>query len=228
VGILVGWFFAMPLYWHLEGLVKSNLPKGVNYQTMITTLPGAFMLQLKMAAYIGVFVTLPFSVHQIWGFVAPGLRPNERKPIKVIAPISTFLFFLGAWSCWYILPATVYWFGSFMTGMRDTALMLEAGQMVFLLINMILCFGLGFQMPLVVYFLATLEIITPKAMMKYWRHAIVGVVIASAMITPSGDPLSLSVMALPLIALFFASVFAARLTLRKRRSKEDAELDDLD
>lgn len=226
--MVVGWFFAMPVYWNLEGIVNANMPKDVVYKAIITTLPGAFLLRLKMAAYIGVFLTLPFTVHQLWGFIAPGLKPNERRPIKIIAPISTLLFFGGAACCWYILPPTVYWFGTFMQDMKDTQLMLEAGTMVFLLVNMILAFGLGFQMPIVVYFLAIVEIVTPQAMMKYWRHAVVGVVIASAVITPSGDPLSLSMMAVPLIALFFASVFAARVTLRKRRSKQDAELDDLD
>ena len=227
-GMVVGWFFAMPVYWALEGIVKANMPKGVSYTAMITTIAGAFMLQLKMAAYIGVFITLPFTIHQVWGFVSPGLRPNERRPIRILAPVSTGLFFFGAWACWYILPATVYWFGTFMTDMRDTKLMLEAGQMVFFLINMILSFGVGFQMPIVVYFLASLEIVTPKAMMKYWRHAVAGVVVAAAVITPSGDPLSLTVMAVPLILLFFASVFAARWTIRKKREANDEDLDDLD
>ena len=115
-----------------------------------------------------------------------------------------------------------------MTDLSGTKLMLEAGTMVFLLIKMMLSFGVGFQMPIIVFFLARLEIVTPDAMMKYWRHAILIVVVASAMITPSGDPLSMTVMALPLIGLFFFSVFAARWTLKRSKRKAEAELDDLD
>jgi sec-independent protein translocase protein TatC len=186
------------------------------------------MLRLKMAFYIGLFVTLPFSVYQIWGFVAPGLKANERRPLKVVAPISIVLFFAGAGACWFILPMTVTWFANFMYGFEDTKLMLEAGSMTFLLVKMLLSFGIGFQMPIVVFVLARLEVVTPAAMMKYWRHAVVGVVIASAVITPSGDPLSLAVLSVPLIALFFLSVWAARVTLRKQKAQEDAELNDLD
>ncbi len=228
VGMVIGWIYSLKVYYFLEQLVQKNMPPGVKYEAMITTLPGPFMLQLKMAFFIGLFLALPFGIHQIWGFVSPGLRPNERRPIKVLAPISTLLFFFGVWMCWWILPPTIYWFGSFMTNFSDTKLMLEAGTMAFLLIKMMLSFGVGFQMPIIVFFLARLEIITPEAMMKYWRHAILIVVVASAMITPSGDPLSMTVMAVPLIGLFFFSVFAARYTLKRSKSKQDAELDDLD
>ena len=228
--MIVGWFFAIPLYNILEGVVKSNMPKGVDYVPIVTTLPGPFMLKMKMAFYIGIAITLPFTVHQLWGFIAPGLRPNERRPFNIIAPISTVLFFMGMWTCWYILPTTVYWFASFTAELSDAKLMLEVGTMVFLLVHMMLSFGLGFQLPLVVFFLARLEIITTKAMMKYWRHAIVGIVTLAAMITPSGNPISLAVLALPLIGLFFGSVYAAQYTLRKKRKKEeeDEDLDELD
>lgn len=228
VGLIIGWILAMPVYRYLEELVKANVAPGVPYKPIFTTLPAPFMLTIKMAFYIGLFVTLPFTVHQLWGFVAPGLRPNERKPFKIVAPISTVLFFMGAGACWFVLPVTVTWLTSFAQEFPETEMMLEAGSMVFLLIKMILSFGIGFQMPIVVFVLARLEIVTPAAMMKYWRHAVVGVVVASAIITPSGDPLSLAVLSVPLIALFFVSVYAARWTLKKQRSKEDAVLDDLD
>lgn len=228
VGMVIGWFYSLDVYYFLEGIVQTNMPKGIPYEAIITTLPGAFFLRFKMAFFIGLFIALPFGIHQIWGFVSPGLRPKERRPIKILAPVSTLLFFFGAWMCWWVLPPTINWFGSFMVGLKDTKLMLEAGTMVFLLIKMILSFGVGFQMPVIVFFLARFEIITPESMMKYWRHAILIVVVGSAMITPSSDPFSMSVMAVPLIGLFFVSVFAARYTLKKSKSKQDAELDDLD
>jgi sec-independent protein translocase protein TatC len=218
----------MPVYRYLEDIVKDNVATGVPYKPVMFTLTGPFMLKIKMAFYIGLFLTLPFTVHQLWGFVAPGLRPSERKPFKIVAPVSTVLFFMGAGACWFILPVTVTWLTMFAKEFPETEMMLEAGSMVFLLIKMILSFGVGFQMPIIVFVLARLEIVTPKAMMQYWRHAVVGVIVASAVITPSGDPLSLAVLSLPLIGLFFLSVWAARVTLRKQRAKEDAVLDDLD
>jgi sec-independent protein translocase protein TatC len=226
--MVAGWFLANPTYYYLENIVEKNMPPDVSYTTFFPQLTGPFMLQIKMSFYIGLFLTLPFTVYQLWGFVSPGLRPNEKKPFRIVAPVSILLFFLGAVICWSILPVTVTWLASFMYGFEDTKLMLEAGSMAFLLIKMILSFGVGFQMPIIVFVLARLEIVTPKAMLQYWRHAVVGVIVASAIITPSGDPLSLAVLSLPLIGLFFLSVWAARVTLRKQRAKEDAVLDDLD
>lgn len=225
--MVIGWFYSIDVFYILETIVKTNIPKGINYDSMITTVAGGFMLQLKMAFYIGLFLTLPFTVYQIWGFIGPGLRPTEQKPLKIIAPISVVLFFAGTGLCWSILPITVTWFANFMFNFPGTKLMLEAGTMVFFLIKMVLSFGIGFQMPIVVFVLAYLEIVTPKAMMKYWRHAILFVVVASAMITPSGDPFTLALMSVPLIALFFISVAAAQWTIKKKKNRDD-ELDDLD
>ncbi len=225
-GMIGGWFFERQVFNFLEDVVREGIPANIPYEPIIRTLPGAFMLKMKMAFYIGLFATIPFTVYQLWGFIAPGLRPVERKPVKIVAPISVLLFFIGAGLCWMILPMTVTWFASFMADFPDAKLMLDAGSMVFLLVKMMLAFGVGFQMPLVVFFLAKLEIITPDAMMKYWRHAVVGVIIAAAIITPGGNPFVLAMMSLPLIALFFISVAAARWTIRKR--KDDDELNDLD
>lgn len=227
VGMVFGWIVWADVYKTLEDIVAANIPAGIGYTPIITTVTGGFMLQLKMAFYIGLFLTLPFTVFQIWGFIGPGLRPREQKPLKIIAPISVVLFFGGATLCWFILPVTVTWFANFMFNFEGTQLMLEAGTMVFFLVKMILSFGIGFQMPIIVFVLAMLEIITPDSMMKYWRHAILGVIVASAMITPSGDPLTLAIMSTPLIALFFISVYAAKFTLKKKR-KNDDELNDLD
>ncbi len=227
VGMVVGWIYSLKVYKILEKIVEENIPDGIDYTPIITTITGSFMLQLKMAFYIGLFMTLPFIVFQIWGFIGPGLRPTERKPLKIIAPVSVVLFFAGAAMCWSILPITVTWFANFMFSFPDTKLMLEAGTMVFFLVKMVLSFGIGFQMPIIVFVLAYLEIVTPKAMMKYWRHAILFVVVASAMITPSGDPFTLALMSVPLIALFFISVAAAQWTIKKKKGRDD-ELDDLD
>lgn len=226
--MIAGWFVSLPVYEFLEDLVERNVAPGVTYDPFFPQLTSAFTLKIKMSFYIGLFLTLPFTVHQLWGFIAPGLRPNERKPFKIVAPVSTLLFLMGAGACWFILPVTVTWLTAFSKEFPDTKMMLEAGSMVFLLIKMILSFGIGFQMPIVVFVLARLEIVTPAAMMKYWRHAAVSVIIASAVITPSGDPISLAVLSLPLIGLFFLSVWAARVTLRKQKKAEDEELNDLD
>ena len=226
-GMVAGWFFYLPVFNVLEDIVRANIPPDVEYDPIFINLTAPFMLRLKMAFYIGLFFTLPFTVLQLWGFVSPGLRGHEKKPIKVVAPVSIVLFFIGAGMCWFVLPATITWFVTFVQAFPDTKLMPEAGMMVFLMIKMMLSFGIGFQMPIVVYFLAKFEIVTPKAMLKYWRQAIVVIFLAGAIITPSADPFTLFALSLPLVGLFFGSVWFAQWTIKKNRSDDD-ELDNLD
>ena len=91
--------------------------------------------------------------------------------------------------------------------------------------KMMLAFGLGFQLPLLVFFLTKFRILSPSMITRYWRHAIVSVFTLAAVATPGADPISMLVMALPLTVLFFGSIWAARLTMK---DQPEEELDQLD
>ncbi len=222
----IGWFLRDFVYGTVSEQVRQAVPDGLEYQEIFTSFSEAFMLDLKLAFYIGLVIAIPYIAMELWGFIKPGLRPNERRPLQFVVPISVGLFLLGAALCWTILPYSIQFFMGFALSYNGVGLMQKPGSMVVFVAQMMLAFGIGFQMPLLVFALTKLGIISTKTLMRYWRHWMIGIVTVSAILTPGGDPQSLFVLAVPLILLFFASAGLAKLTSRKS-ARTDA-LDDLD
>lgn len=225
-GWIVGWFAHDWVYPALSKHMKSLVDQtGIKYEEVFLSFTDPFMLKMKVSFCLGLFLVGPFVVLQLWGFIAPGLKANERRPFQIIGPLSAFLFFLGCLLCWAILPPTVSWFVDFArTSFPDTRITQQAGTLIFFVINMMLAFGLGFQLPLVVYFLAYVGILPPESLSKYWRQAVVIIFIVAAIATPSADPLSMSMMAIPLCVLFMLSVLAVKVTKKKQVLANKSEI----
>lgn len=232
VGWIAGWFMINPLYSALEKhvmtAIRAGLPKGTTSTTVITNASDAFMLVLKLSFVVGIFIALPFIVWQMWGFISPGLREKERKPIRNVLPLSVALFFIGAYFCWLILPTAYQWFAGFFGFFPGTDLLQDPLQMISFCVKMMLAFGLCFQLPLVVYALGHIGLLSAETLMKHWRQATVAIFFISAAITPSADPISMLMMAFPLCLLFAISVYAVKVTTRKKKIAHDKDLDDLD
>jgi sec-independent protein translocase protein TatC len=122
-----------------------------------------------------------------------------------------------------ILPSAVSFFISFSADFQNVEIKQEAGKMVFFVLKMMLAFGISFQLPLVVYALGMLELLTAETLIKYWRQAATFIFIASAVITPSGDAFSMAMMAVPMVILFLISVYFVNLTQKKRRKEREEE-----
>ncbi len=228
IGMAAGWvIFDRFFYEAVMHQVERGLPANFEFEKIWTNITEPFMFQLKMSFLIGLFVTIPLTVMQIWGFIAPGLRPQERRPLQAVVPVSILLFFVGAFLGWWILPPTIGWFATMASNYPDMKVFQNPPDIVNFCVKMVLAFGIGFQLPLIVFFLARLGIITPQTITRYWRHATAGVFLATAIITPSGDPVSMMVMAVPLIVLTFGSIFAARLTMKNPDGDSDV-LNNLD
>jgi sec-independent protein translocase protein TatC len=178
-------------------------------------------LQLRLSFAIGLIPATPLVILQLWGFVAPGLKERERRPFRVLAPFSILLFLLGAGFCWLILPAALQWFGSYLANYKDTSLIQSPSTMIFFIAKMMLAFGIGFELPLVVYALGALGLLSSETLIKYWRQATVFIFIAAATLTPSNDAFSMLMMAIPLCILFLISVYAVKFTQRKRKKQEE-------
>lgn len=226
VGMVAGWFIQDSIYNTVSGLVQAAAPEGLIYEEAFGSFQEGFMLRLKLSFYVGLVLSIPFIAMEIWGFLKPGLKPQERRPLTYVVPASVALFALGAFLCWTVLPYSIQFLMNFMLGFSDAKLIQAPGSMVVFVAQMMLAFGVGFQMPLLVFALTKLGILSTKTLLRYWRHWSIGVFIISALLTPGGDPQSLFILAVPLIGLFFLSAGLARLTSRKS-ARTDA-LDDLD
>lgn len=220
IGWVIGWFLQTYVYDLFNDIAETGIKaSGIDpkrYQEAFTHFTQPFIFQMKMSFIIGLVLALPFVMIQVWGFIAPGLKESEKRPLKRIAPFSVFLFFLGVAFCWFCLPAAVSWFVGYLANYPGAGLLQEPGTMVLFMVKIMLAFGIGFQLPVVVYGLGAIGLLSAQTLAKYWRHGTVFVFFLSAILTPSNDPLTMLMMAIPLSILFMISVWAVKIVQRKR------------
>jgi sec-independent protein translocase protein TatC len=179
-------------------------------QFMFTGVQDAFLLQMQVCLISGLAVALPLVTLEMWGFIEPALTPEERKPVQYLAPFSVLLFIAGLATGYSCLPATFGWMSGYIGNVPGAALMQQAQQYILLTVKIVLAFGIAFQLPLILLFLARIGIITASLMTTYWRHATVGISVLAAVLTPSNDPLTMLMMAVPMAGLYLLSIGLVR------------------
>lgn len=173
-------------------------------------LPGiadAFILWMQVCFIAGLALALPLVILELWGFIVPALTEEERKPVKYLAPFSFLLFFAGLGTAYVCLPATFAWMSSYVGDFgSQLAIYQDIRVYILLTVKIMLAFGLAFQLPIVLLFLAQVGLITADWMVKYWRHATVAISAFAAILTPSNDPLTMLMMAVPMAGLYILSI----------------------
>ncbi len=208
--------------------VKASLPKGVIFTEQFLHAPDPFMLKMKISFFCALIVSFPLLVLQVWAFIAPGLKPKEQKPLKQVGPVSLFLFLLGGFFCWLILPNAFTWFATYLGDYDGANLNQEAGTMVMFSLKAILAFGIGFQLPLAVFILGALNLLSSETLIKYWRHGAAAIFIISGVITPSNDPITMLMMAIPLTILFIISAYAVKVVQSKKKQADEVIINEED
>ena len=171
---------------------------------------------------------MPVVLWQIWRFIVPALHAKEKRYAIPFILTSIALFFLGALLAYLTLGKAleflISWSGS------DVGALFEVDRYVRLVGLMVAAFGIGFQFPVLLVFLQLVGVITPQQLIKSWRYALIGIVVVAAVITPSGDPISLAALAVPMTILYFLSlprrapVPAAQATPTRRRLRDWAPM----
>jgi sec-independent protein translocase protein TatC len=187
-----------------------------------------FMIHMKTSFYVGFLLASPYILYQIFCFVAPGLYDNERKyAVKLVGGVYV-MFMIGTlinYLC--IFPMTVNFLGNYKVS-EDVANMLTLQSYMDTLLMMNLVMGIVFELPMICWILGKLGLINAAFMRNYRRHAIVVILIASAVITPTGDAFTLSIVALPIWMLYEISIIIVARTQRKRQESDDHDDDDND
>lgn len=181
-----------------------------NSSYMYTNVADAFLLQMQVSFIAGITIAFPFITLELWGFVEPALTPEERKPIVFLAPFSILLFLAGVATAYASLPACYGWMAGFLTNIDNVILNQDPKIYILLTAKIMLAFGIGFELPVVLLFLARIGIINAELMTKYWRQATVVIFIAAATLTPSNDPLTMLMMAVPMAGLYLLSIVLVR------------------
>ena len=169
-----------------------------------------FMVHMKMTLLSAAVITFPYIIFQIWKFIAPALYDHEKKAVGGAFLLSSLLFYIGVTVSYFIVtPLMLNFFSGYQVS-GAVPNMFSLSSYISLFTSMAITFGIVFELPTLVAVLSGLGILTKESMKKYRRHAVCATVILAAIITPSGDPFSLAIVALPIYILYEFSVLICR------------------
>jgi sec-independent protein translocase protein TatC len=232
LAFLVCWYFAEDIFaWLREPLFDVWAPHTKDWgrpQLLATGVTQPFWVNMSVALWAGVFLASPVIFYQLWRFIAPGLYRRERKVAITFAVLSGVFFVAGALFCFYFaLPALFRYMLQYNSA--DLKVMPSIQDYLDLTRDSMLAFGAIFEMPLLIYFLAMVGMVTHRSLWKFSRWFIVLAFVIGAVLTPGPDVVSQFLMATPMIVLYNISIlFAWRVTTRReraaaeQRSREDA------
>jgi sec-independent protein translocase protein TatC len=194
---------------------------GPDDRLVIETVQGGFNIYVKVAFYAAIFLSVPYLLVQIWGFVSPGLYPHERKYVWPFVILSSLCFALGVVFAYKIaFPAACDYLVGLST--QDFRPLINADDYFDLALFIMLGLGLVFQIPTVTLILARLGLVTPGGMISVWRYAVVVIFIAAAFLSPTADIPNMLVFAAPMLTLYAVSIGIAWFFHRRRRTEEEA------
>lgn len=182
--------------------------------TQLAVLEG-FQVRLKLTAIVGLSVSSPVWLYQLWAFIVPGLTKRERRYAVPFMLTSVVLFAAGATLAYVFLGTGL----ELLIDLGGDALVpfLRADSYINFIGLMLIAFGLTFELPLLLFFLGLVGVVTPEILRRHRRAAIVGIVALAAIVTPSQDPYTLLAMSVPLYLLYEVTILLIALSLRRRR-----------
>ncbi len=204
--VAVGYYFVEEVFkWLCAPFLQS-----FSHQSLIGTGPAeAIIIKIKVAFFAGIILGLPFFSYQLWAFINPALYEKEKKSLLPASFCLAFLFIIGVLFCYYfILPVAFSFFSSeyLSIGLEPN---IRISEQISTSLSMLISFGVIFEIPLLVYFLSKMGLVSPEMLINTSRYSIVGIFLVSAVLTPP-DVVSQFLMAIPLMLLFGISILIAK------------------
>jgi sec-independent protein translocase protein TatC len=216
IGVVIGLFFAKPF---LEILIAPL--QGASELQLLKPTESIF-IYLKGGLILGFIVASPFILYQILAFIVPGLTERERRGLYLVLPLAAGLFALGiAFASFIVLPFTLRYLTTFLSDLAISQY--SFGEYMSFVLSFLLWLGLAFELPLFIAILARLGIVTPQQLQSTWRYAVVIIAVLAAVITPTPDPFTMSLVMLPLLGLYVLGIVMARVAYKPRESSTPAE-----
>ena len=183
------------------------------------TMAGQFSADIWTSITAGFIISFPYVIYQFWKFISPGMHKNERKHARGFIIISSFLFFIGVLFGYYIVtPLSINFLANYnISEVVDNQI--DISSYIGLVRASSLASGLVFELPIIIYFLTKIGLVTPEFLKKYRKYALVIVLILSAIITPP-DIASQVIVAIPILILYQVSIYISKVVVRNQKRKE--------
>ena len=178
-------------------------------QFYITAPLDGLTLRIQMAAFGGLILASPIILWQVWRFITPGLRSNEKRYAIPFIVASIVLFLSGCVMAYLIFPNALHFLKA--VGGPSLRQILDPNEYLSLILLMMVLFGITFELPVVLVALQLARVVTPASLLRWWRWAVIIITLVAAVFTPSGDPLSMLLLATPLVAFYFLSIAIGKL-----------------
>jgi len=196
-------------------LCAEEFPFKIQARKMATQ----FSAHIWTSILAGFIISFPYVIYQLWKFISPGMKKNERKNSRGFIIVSSILFFLGVLFGYYIItPLSINFLGTY-TVSENISNEFDLDSYIGLLRASVLACGVIFELPIIIYFLAKIGLVTPEFLRKNRKIALVLVLILSAIITPP-DVASQVIVAIPVLILYEISIFIAKFVVKKENKKD--------
>ncbi len=221
VGFFACWWKVEAIYDIMQRPIMDVLrANGMSDKLVYLNPTEPFNLYLKIAALAGLFLTSPFVLYQVWMFISPGLYRREKRYVVPFMVSTIFLFLAGGYFGYKIVYPQAL--GFLVHFGRQFQPMITISEYTSLFLSIVLGMGLIFEMPILIFFLALMGIVSAGFMWKNFRYAILVIFIIAAIVTPTPDILSMCIFAAPMVGLYAASIGIAWLVHpRQRRAREE-------
>ena len=222
-GTGVCWGYRVRIYAVMQKPIMDALRShGLEQKLVYTNPTDPFNLYLKIAMLAGLFLTSPFVLYQVWMFISPGLYRNEKRYILPFMGSTITLFTLGGYFGYKVAyPRALDFFIGFNGQFQP---MITVGEYTSLFLSIVIGMGLIFEMPILVFFLAFLGIMTPSFMVKNFRYAVLVIFVLAAIVTPTPDIVNMCVFAAPMLGLYALSIGIAWLVHpEQRKARQEKE-----
>ncbi|KIM09795.1 MAG: preprotein translocase subunit TatC [Sulfurovum sp. FS06-10] len=218
--VIVFAFVAFGFNQAIIGFAKAPLMGVVSGDPFIGGI-GIFFTALKISIFTGFIASLPVVFWQLWGFISPGLYDNEKKYVIPFVTVSTLMFLLGAaFAYWIVIPLGFQFLWLFAGSLVNFLQTLD--EYIDIFTKLLFGFGVAFELPVILFFLGVLGLITDKSLKDFFGYAIVIIFIFAAILTPP-DVISQLLMAAPLTFLYVLSIFLVRMVNPYKEEKNDED-----
>jgi len=199
----------------MDGFCFEELPFRIQSRTM----SGQFSAHIWTSITTGIVLAFPYILFEMWKFISPGLKEKERKTSKGFIVTASLLFFAGVLFGYYLVaPLTIHFLGQYQVS-QEIFNDFDLESYISVVRTSTLASGLIFELPIIIYILTRIGLVTPEALRKYRKFALVGILILSAIITPP-DVVSQIIVSIPLLVLYEISIYISKIVVRKEKIEQ--------